>query len=163
MLGSPYATAQGAQPTATRSKTKISPYAATQEAQPAPRAKVDLSRVEAVVNEDERVRQSLVKLQKDLNRSKASLAQQRRLMKAKNDGAQVRTVINELTCKDVIARMAGVAPATEELQIAIASLLNQRLHAMGQDLWMKMFKVADADNSGRITYVEFAQVNSSAL
>ena len=33
--------------------------------------------------------------------------------------------------------------------------LNARLRAVGQDLWMKMFKIVDVDGSGRISYEEF--------
>jgi len=136
-----------------------SPYATTQGAGSgivAPRARVDLKRVEQVVNEDEQVRQSLVKLQKELSKMKTSVAVQRRLAKNKADGAQVRTEYDSLVGKDLNAKLASVSPASEEQQVIYSTMLNQRLHAIGQDLWMRMFKIADADNSGRISFHEFS-------
>ena len=93
--------------------------------------------------------------------SQARRRGERQMAQNRAAAAEVRQKMDTLCGRDVAAKLFAVRPADEAAQVEASELCNKAVarHFHAAEMpWITLFKLADTDGSGRITYLEWCDM-----
>ena len=115
---------------------------------------------------EEEARRRLIKLQKELQRSRsvgAVEANRRRNLEKAREG---KRAMDRLVGRDLSSMLQAVEPADEDEELSLSRLLNEKLSIFPDPnarSWYKLFRHIDDDGSGRVSYAELVDLLRNEL
>lgn len=115
---------------------------------------------------EEEARRRLIKLQKELRRSRsvgAVEANRRRNLEKAREG---KRAMDRLVGRDLSSMLQAVEPADEDEELSLSRLLNEKLSIFPDPnarSWYKLFRHIDDDGSGRVSYAELVDLLRNEL